>query len=325
MNSKYLLISRDKRTADLFRKSWISAIKGIGSVAVMLNRRSHSILSFFYHCFICNRGVIKLIFGSAQILLCIPFCKRVDVFIFTGLGRYLMPKCWCSKPGILYLKSFYRGQWIIVLNEDDKKFFFENGFKNISVLNGEGFKPYMPGPLVKVNKDRLTFGYLGRLLHSKGVGRLISVFESNSSHNLLLVGDQDFGNADSVDVESINLKNIAVEGYFTDKRNFFKKIDVYVSLSEREGCSFSVMEAIFSGVRLVLSDVPGHRQFGEYPGVVLSRDVADYLNSKKFIALPQLTYSETLSRNERLMSEFGCDVIETEMAEFLIKHDAWCR
>jgi glycosyltransferase involved in cell wall biosynthesis len=278
---QYCFVSRDLRTHSLFRNSWHSAAKQY-SVLVSVITRGFGLgnilvsLRAFREC----KTKRRIIFGTSEICLyCLLSCKN-DVWVFTGVGRLLAGRKWFSGIIKLGLRCCYQGQLVITLNETDRNELKEIFKSPPQIIEGEGyeFRARSFDVALPKHQDQIRFAYVGRILRSKGVDLLIREFSRNSKYNwtLTLVGDNDFGNRDSLSKEEIdrlasNSKGkIVITGFRNDVREILAEQDIYVSMSEREGLPFSVLDAIDAGLFLILSPVPGHLSFQGLPGVAFA-------------------------------------------------------
>jgi glycosyltransferase EpsD len=98
--------------------------------------------------------------------------------------------------------------------------------------------------------------------------------------------------------KSLNLEeHIDFLGYRSDIPELLAISNVSVSASRREGLPVNVMEAMATGLPLVVTDIRGHRDLvinGENGYVVGTDDVEDFVDS-----------IEKLYKDERLRKEFG--------------------
>lgn len=114
-----------------------------------------------------------------------------------------------------------------------------------------------------ISSDSLVFGYMGRLTKDKGINELISSFKSFfEKHNdsyLFLVGNYD--NESSIDenllVWANSCSHVYVPGRTTESEKYYSAMDVFCSLSYREGFGLVVIEAAAMGVPAIVTDVPG--------------------------------------------------------------------
>jgi len=269
----------------------------------------------------------RIIFGSSEICLYLLLSRKRDVWVFTGLGRLLIGGNVRSRIVRWTIKRLYRGQLIIVLNEQDRAEVF--GFTNCEprVINGEGYK-FSCGYNQKLRlkpRNEIRFVYVGRLLRSKGVHQLLSDFSKYSHENwtLTLIGDNDFNNSDSVsqvDIDDLVKKSkgsVILTGYRSDVASILSEQDFYVTMSLREGLPFSVLDAINAGLYLILSPVPGHLSFEGLPGVQFAKDglksVFDEVSRKS----DRMLNFDREKRLEICKNKFGQDRIVQQIAEMI--------
>lgn len=114
-----------------------------------------------------------------------------------------------------------------------------------------------------INSDTIVFGYAGRLNRDKGVNELVEAFAGLKEKNdvmLLLIGDYDDVGT-TITPENINRiensDNIKHIGYTSKLEEYYAALDVFCSLSYREGFGLVVIEAAAMGAPAVVSNVPG--------------------------------------------------------------------
>ncbi len=326
---KVYLFSRDKRTHKLFRRSWENAIKKLDRIPVTVLRFESSLGSVgSMMCFVMKFGSRKLIFGASEILLYAIFSSKKDVWVFTGLGRLLDGENpFLQKVLFLFLRIVFRDQKLIVLNQDDKKIVEKHLKTSVFLLPGEGYR-------FSLNRNRdsalamgISYAYVGRLLHSKGVESIVRAFAqaSNKEDILYLYGDFDFGNSDSIEegiisyYDSVSKGRICVKGFVENLQAELKHVDTVVSMSRREGLPFAVLDAINCGCKLVLSDVPGHREFRHLEGVVLidSEDALLGLFKEHRDRLRRLSLSIDIQRIQMAIDQFGYSRIESLIIQYI--------
>lgn len=274
---KIVLFSRDDRSFKLFRGSWVKAIIESRIPFSVVNRG----FGFLKACIALinfNREYksIRIIFGTSEICFYSAFSSRNDIWVFTGIGRLLQYHGKVQKLVTLFLKCAYRQQKIIALNPQDVVYLESIFPTKVILINGEGFAFNITSPIKKNKPTALVISYVGRLLKSKGVDRLIEAFIRLPQLNceLRLIGDFDFSNSDSISAEwlaemqSVSNNKINYYGFVNNVRDLLKEVDIYVSLSDREGLPFAVLEAIEAGCFIVLSPVPGHLSFADLRGII---------------------------------------------------------
>lgn len=328
MMSKFWLFSRDERTHGLFRSCWHQAAEDCGAKVQVICRGLGS-----YKMLLALAGFIRaykyrrVIFGTSEICLYSVFSSKKDIWVFTGLGRLLLDCSPTSRVVCALLRFVYRGQTLVVLNEADHDVIKHSIGGGPIVLEGEGYKFHS---LVRSRPAQkfLKFAYVGRLLKSKGVDQLVASFAKHSHPDwtLILIGDSDFSNRDSVAPEEIkhlalsSKGKIVCTGFRSDVLTLLLDVDVLVSLSRREGLPFAVLDGVTAGVHLVLSPVPGHLSFDGLPGVT-------FVEPTELGTLYELISNNpeqflTFDRPARLafcMSRFGHDAIIASIKSILMK------
>ncbi len=113
-------------------------------------------------------------------------------------------------------------------------------------------------------QDAFIFVYSGQMLERKNQKFLLEAFEktfNNAGVYLLLLGDgadyttlkNRFGILENVDFRG-NVKNVA---------DYLKASDAYISTSKSEGMPNGVLEAMATGLPVILSDIPQHLEVYE--------------------------------------------------------------
>ncbi len=304
-NNSICLISRDKRTEGLFRNSWIEAAEELKIPINTLQRKKRLNFFFFKAIFQKFKEAKLITFGVSEAL--ILFWLRPDIVVITGFGRLFNENFKLRKFLFLLLNLMYKNTLLISLNKDDFRILKSLGFHKVLKINGEGFQKK------KVDKASLLrsgdFLYVGRLLKSKGINVIIDSFlECNFSNKTLnIVGDRDFNNSDSLNEKEINYYKskskgaIRFFGFKKELSKFYKKGAVYISASKREGMPFSVLEALDMNLYCLLSNVPGHKEFKDFPNVSLfsSAEELKRLMFKNFSNFDTKLKNELLSKYKK--------------------------
>lgn len=114
-----------------------------------------------------------------------------------------------------------------------------------------------------IAENTLVFGYAGRLNKDKGINELVEAFSCLKEEDnvaLLLIGDyDDVGTT----ITPANINRIETGGkikhvsYTPNLEQYYAALDVFCSLSYREGFGLVVIEAGAMGAPAVVSNVPG--------------------------------------------------------------------
>ena len=88
---KIIFFSKNERSFFLFRKCWLIAAEKSGFRPLFFNRGVGivNLLRSLWQ-FAKNFKNKRVVFGFTEILIYIPFSKKTDIFVFTGLGRLLL-------------------------------------------------------------------------------------------------------------------------------------------------------------------------------------------------------------------------------------------
>lgn len=118
---------------------------------------------------------------------------------------------------------------------------------------------------LSIAKDTIVFGYTGRITRDKGLNELIEAFKIfNATYEdsvLLLVGD--FDNEGTIRPElrkwAEESSSVAFTGWTPHAEMYYAAMDVFCSLSYREGFGLVVIEAAGMGLPGIVTNVPGQR------------------------------------------------------------------
>ena len=328
MTAKVVLFSRDDRTFKLFRKSWVTALVD-SSIKFEVKNRGFGFINLVNGIlnFIISNKKSRFIFGTSEICLYSFFSNQYDVFIFTGIGRLLQRNGKIQSAVIFFLKLTYKNQKIIALNSQDRDFLQNIFSTNVLLINGEGFYFDNKNLYCRRINDLIRIAYVGRMLKSKGVDRLVEAFIEIAHLNceLHLLGDFDFHNSDGVSRDwLLSAQNkapgkIYIHGFIENPRDFLLNIDVLVSLSEREGLPFSVLEALEAGCYALLTLVPGHLSFSQLKGVgYTSREDIENDLRKLISGATQYLNFDSQERLKICIKDFGAQKVISDIKTQLL-------
>lgn len=151
-------------------------------------------------------------------------------------------------------------------------------------------------------KDKLVFGYVGRIETDKGIVELLQAFKSmrDDSSALLLVGPFDELRCDIPKELIHELKQtgrVVFHGFTKEVAKYMSAVDVLVHPTYREGFSMVIQQAMAMGCAIITTDVPG-------PSEVVENGVSGVLvkaHSREELAAAM----EKLSDNVKLRSSLS--------------------
>ncbi|MDC1509787.1 glycosyltransferase family 4 protein [Oceanospirillaceae bacterium] len=195
--------------------------------------------------------------------------KTKVISILTGLGSgYLKIK---NSKLLLQMAGFALNlsNLVVVLNASDKNVLVNRvgiTSSKVFILPGEGvdldfFKYSCP-----VQKSKINFLFIGRLIKDKGIFELIYASKKlhdiyNKDFSLTIIGDIDSGNPESLSLsEVVSFSNLNYIEYVRETNHiekYIEKSDVFVLPSYREGLSRSLLESCAIGRACIVSDAAG--------------------------------------------------------------------
>lgn len=192
-----------------------------------------------------------------------------------GIGRFLFKtfeKITCWNSTIIETESFSLMDYSIKdgLYPQEKVSVIWNGsacgvkLKNYDLSNREAWRRQIRDKY-GIPNDAIVFGWCGRITRDKGHNELFEAFrklnETNKKARLLMVGAYD--NVETIDQELFKWAQDCNEVIFTGPvpsnqvPAMYSAMDVFCSLSYREGFGLVVIEAAAMNLPGIVTDVPG--------------------------------------------------------------------
>lgn len=145
-----------------------------------------------------------------------------------------------------------------------------------------------------VSDDARVFGYCGRITRDKGLNELFAAFKKvvedtnrKTDTYLLIIGRDD--NAESINPELLAWAKtspyVKFTGFTNNVPKYYSALDVFISLSYREGFGLVVIEAAAMGVPGIVSDALGQRDTIEHMKtgyIVRTHNVDDVVDAMHF-------------------------------------------
>lgn len=151
-----------------------------------------------------------------------------------------------------------------------------------------------------ISEDARVFGYCGRITRDKGLNELFAAFKKvtteenrNRDTYLMIIGSDD--HSETINPELFawakSSPYVKFTGYTTNVPKYYSALDVFISLSYREGFGLVVIEAAAMGVPGIVSDALGQRDTIEHMKtgyLVRTHSVGDVVEAMNFfIAHPE--------------------------------------
>lgn len=163
-------------------------------------------------------------------------------------------------------------------------------------------------------KDKLVFGYLGRIYKDKGVNELLEAFMSLNEQNkyaLLLVGSFDLTRQSlnqAILDKAKKQSNIIFHGHTQEVPKFLSAIDILCHPSYHEGFSMAIQQAMAMGCAILTTDIPGPSEVIEngISGLTVpSKNATALAEGMRMMANNELRESFTEASLSRVRSKFS--------------------
>lgn len=256
--------------------------------------------------------------------------KRTSVI--TGLGVAFTLKNIKYRVISFFIKKFYKlssyKTSIITQNPDD---LITLGLTlKGNVVLGSGFlnkKELTIQSRYKKIEESVTLLYVGRLLKSKGIDDVIDIFKKVSEHSakfrLIIVGDVDEHNPDSIDDYNLSYikKNPSIEflGFLENLTDVYLRSDVLLFPSKyREGVPRAIIESLSYGLTIITKNMPGCKECVKSNGFLMDDCNQEILlNYLKKINKETLLVNSLISRN-LFETKFSSKVIYPQYEQIIL-------
>lgn len=228
---------------------------------------------------------------------------------------------------------------LITINEEDYNTAINKKFKakEIKLVHGVGvdLSKFQAQTIEKKLQMRKEYGYkeddfilfyAAELNKNKHQDLLINVIKNlkDKISNIKLIlagngalGDQYRGQAKELKVDS----NIEFLGFRSDIQNLLMLSDIAVASSRREGLPVNVMEAMATGLALVVTNVRGHRDLvnnGENGYIVELDDIEGFAYSIKKLYVNENLRKQFGNKSIELVQNFSLDNVLKEMESIYV-------
>ena len=190
--------------------------------------------------------------------------------------------------------------------------------------SGVDIKKYKNDISLKFNKQ-INLLFPARIIKEKGIIELINacndLWKDNYKFTLNIAGEIDKQNRSYLKnkyLQSINRNpNIIVLGKCKNMREVYKKMDIVILPSWREGLSKSLLEAAAMSLPIITTDVPGCKDIitNEYSGLLVPLRNKNELKSaiKKYLRNPELAKAFGKNARETVSKKFTVEIINNKI------------
>ena len=222
-----------------------------------------------------NAGTYASIAAWMAGIKCRLYCQWGMMFVaLKGFKRFLL---WLDEKIITRLSTVIESESFSMYNESIKRGIY-TAEKASVIWNGSACGVNLPKYEISkreiwrdeirekygIGRDTFVFGYCGRITRDKGMNELFASFREvikERSAYLMIIGAYD--NPKTIDQELFawakECPQVIFTGRVSDVARYYSALDVFVSLSYREGFGLVVIEAAAMGVPGIVSDALGQR------------------------------------------------------------------
>lgn len=255
----------------------------------------------------------------------------------TGLG----PSFFSNRKKINFfnkiLKPFYRYAFnnknsiTIFHNQDDRNAFIKMNLitkEKTKIIKGSGvdINYFKQSKLKKEFNKKIQVLFPARILREKGIIELVEackeLWENNYKFKLNVAGEIDSQNRSCLsehNLKILNNKNINFLGKSNSMLNIYKKIDIVVLPSWREGLSKSLLEASSMSIPIITTDVPGCNDVisHKYSGLLVPLKNKNRIRDAIKFLLENQNLSLNYGRNarENVVQKFATKIINNKILE----------
>lgn len=156
--------------------------------------------------------------------------------------------------------------------------------------------------------DKYIIGSIGRLAYQKNYEFLINNFQEilkikNNAITLIIGGGDEYENLKKLISEKKLSDKIYLIGSIDNAGRYIKAFNLFALTSRYEGLSITLIEALFSNVPILASDVGGNRET-----LGISEELFDLNNSDDFLLkfknLQNISYQKILQNNQKQSEKF---------------------
>lgn len=221
------------------------------------------------------------------------------------------------KISVDFFLKYLTDQFIFSSNSEVKKAIkFKQTIKKKSIVINNGInlqKAKELFPKKNNKKNTLTIGTLTRLSYQKGFNFLLDyIFLFKKKHsidfNFLIAGEGEFKQKIINKINYLNLQDcVRLVGHKKNSYEFLASLNIFVSTSFSEAAiPYSVMEAMYCNVPLVISEVSGHEEIKKYIPDSLFK-LKSFESFEKVLLDKINNYQKKINSRKIILNNFNAD------------------
>lgn len=228
----------------------------------------------------------------------------------------------------LHYSVFSKRAYLLSVSDKHKEFAIKLGFdrkKTITILNGTDLNRISKSNII--NNKSYDFLMFGWDLERKGVDLVIEAGEKlyKNGYNFIIsiVASEDTWKND-IFTKLKNAKWLHKQNFVEDVNCLYSSSNVFLHTSRAEGCSYALQEAIYSGLKIISSDIPENLFAKEIPTVSIFKNndcndlylkMKDFLDEEMKLQINDVNEARTIIRNkysieiwaDNIIAEYRCN------------------
>lgn len=263
---------------------------------------------------------LKKFIRNEKISVVISFLPVADLYV--GLIKMCRPNIyWLSfernsfpEQNIIEVTRRFLIQYLAngVLSNSINGLRYWSKFQRTKILYPNHIPRKKNAPLKRKNIDvEIDFLFAGRFAPQKNVLKIAEIFkEISETYRCVMIGDGELTEV----VKKISHNKFEIKSFQDNIYDYYKNSKVFVNLSKHEGLPNTVIENLLLGKKIILSDIPEHRDLvgNDYPFFI---KLDENKLSDKFIKI--------LHSNEKNVNRYFIDKYvsrEEEYHQILLSH-----
>ena len=177
--------------------------------------------------------------------------------------------------------------------------------------------------ILEIKNDDIVFSYIAELNANKNQILLIKTMKElkkeRSNIKLLLIGEGPLKNEYQKYIKENNLEDeVKILGKRKDINELLSITDIYLASSKREGLPVNVMEAMYKGLPIIVTDNRGHRELIqnlENGCICEKKDIENFENKIQELLKDISMINNMKEKNKILVKKYELEEVKSKMKE----------